>query len=48
MAIEEDDNFFSRWSRRKAQVRSGDPLPAEPAPPVPRVVAARCCARREY
>lgn len=38
MAIEDDDNFFSRWSRRKAQVRSGDPLPAEPAPPVPRVV----------
>jgi hypothetical protein len=31
----EDDNFFSRWSRRKAQVRSGDPLPAEP-PPVAR------------
>ena len=38
MAIEDDDNFFSRWSRRKAQVRSGDPLPAEPAPPVPHVV----------
>ena len=37
MAIEDDDNFFSRWSRRKAQVRSGDPLPAEPAPPAPRV-----------
>ncbi|WP_291008095.1 DUF3306 domain-containing protein [Hydrogenophaga sp.] len=37
MVIEDDDNFFSRWSRRKVQVRSGDPLPAEPAPPVPRV-----------
>ena len=37
MAIEDDDNFFSRWSRRKAQVRSGEPLPAEPAPLVPRV-----------
>jgi len=29
----EDDNFFSRWSRRKAQVRSGEPTPAEPPPP---------------
>ena len=37
MAIEDDDNFFSRWSGRKAQVRSGEPLPAEPAPLVPRV-----------
>jgi hypothetical protein len=37
MAIEDDDNFFSRWSRRKVQAGSGDPLPAEPAPPVPRV-----------
>ena len=37
MAIEDDDNFFSRWSRRKAQVRSGAPLPAEPAPPLARV-----------
>ena len=37
MAIEDDDKFFRRWSRRKAQVRSGEPLPAEPAPLVPRV-----------
>ncbi|MDP2418112.1 MAG: DUF3306 domain-containing protein [Hydrogenophaga sp.] len=33
----EEDNFFSRWSRRKAQVRTGQPLPEPPAPvrPVP-------------
>jgi len=29
----DDDNFFSRWSRRKAQVRTGQPLPPEPVPP---------------
>ena len=29
----DDDNFFSRWSRRKVQVRTGEPLPAEPPPP---------------
>lgn len=39
MAVE-DDNFFSRWSRRKVQVRTGQPLPvdvpaAPPAAPVP-------------
>ena len=34
----DDDNFFSRWSRRKAQVRTGQPLPAEPPAPVPPVV----------
>ncbi|MBU4519813.1 MAG: DUF3306 domain-containing protein [Gammaproteobacteria bacterium] len=34
----EDDNFFSRWSRRKVQVRTGQPLPAEP--PAPEPVAA--------
>jgi Protein of unknown function (DUF3306) len=34
MATNDDDNFFSRWSRRKVQVRTGEPLPAEPpAPP---------------
>ena len=27
-----DEGFFSRWSRRKTQVRSGEPAP-EPAPP---------------
>lgn len=31
----EDGNFFSRWSRRKVQVRSGEPLPPEPAAPRP-------------
>ena len=30
----DNDGFFSRWSRRKAQVRSGQPLPPEP-PPAP-------------
>ncbi len=30
----DDDNFFSRWSRRKVQVRTGEPLPPEPVPPV--------------
>lgn len=32
MAADEGDSFFSRWSRRKAQVRSGEPVP-EPVPP---------------
>jgi hypothetical protein len=38
----EGDNFFSRWSRRKVQVRSGEPLPAEPPAPLapPAVPAA--------
>lgn len=31
MAADEGDSFFSRWSRRKAQVRSGEPA-QEPAP----------------
>jgi len=35
MAADNDDNFFSRWSRRKVQVRQGS-VPAEPlSPPVP-------------
>lgn len=34
MATNDDDNFFSRWSRRKVQVRAGEPLPAEPPAPV--------------
>ncbi|MFW2357293.1 DUF3306 domain-containing protein [Hydrogenophaga sp.] len=34
MAANDDDNFFSRWSRRKVQVRTGEPLPPEPVPPV--------------
>jgi hypothetical protein len=36
----EDDNFFSRWSRRKVQVRTGQPLPAEPPAPEPVVAVA--------
>lgn len=32
MSADNNDSFFSRWSRRKAQVRSGEPVP-EPAPP---------------
>lgn len=35
MATDDDNNFFSRWSRRKVQVRTGEPLSAEP--PVPAV-----------
>jgi hypothetical protein len=30
MAAEDEGNFFSRWSRRKVQVRSGQPLPVDP------------------
>lgn len=37
----EDDNFFSRWSRRKAQVRSGEAPPDEPLPPAPAATVAR-------
>lgn len=36
----EDDNFFSRWSRRKVQVRSGESLPPEPAAPRPTATPA--------
>jgi len=32
MSADDGDSFFSRWSRRKAQVRSGE-LVQEPAPP---------------
>ncbi|MGI9216387.1 MAG: DUF3306 domain-containing protein [Hydrogenophaga sp.] len=38
MAADEGDSFFSRWSRRKAQVRSGEPVP-EPAPPAAALAA---------
>ena len=34
-----DDSFFSRWSRRKVQVRSGEPV-AEPVPAAPAVAVA--------
>lgn len=40
MAVE-DDNFFSRWSRRKVQVRSGEAPAAEPPPPAQAAVAPR-------
>ncbi len=39
-----DDNFFSRWSRRKVQVRTGEPLPPEPPPPVAVVAPAAVAA----
>lgn len=38
MSVSDDDSFFSRWSRRKAQVRSGEPV-AEPVPAAPAVAA---------
>ncbi|WP_439113881.1 DUF3306 domain-containing protein [Hydrogenophaga sp.] len=47
----EDDNFFSRWSRRKVQVRTGQPLAVEPpapaasAAPVPVPLAAGVSAK---
>ncbi len=43
MAADEEDNFFSRWSRRKVQERAGVALPPEApatAPVVPVVPAA--------
>jgi len=45
----DDDNFLSRWSRRKQQVRAGQPLPPEPvvdapAPPAAPVAAAAVAA----
>jgi hypothetical protein len=43
MAADEGDNFFSRWSRRKAQERAGVALPPEApatAPVAPAVPAA--------
>ena len=44
MATNDDDNFFSRWSRRKVQVRTGEPLPPEPPPPVAVVAPAAVVA----
>ena len=38
MSVSDDDSFFSRWSRRKVQVRSGEPV-TEPVPAAPAVVA---------
>jgi hypothetical protein len=31
--VSADDNFLSRWSRRKLQARQGEPAPEERAPP---------------
>jgi len=43
----DDNNFFSRWSRRKAQVRTGQALPAEPPLPAPPVLSPiHICRRR--
>jgi hypothetical protein len=39
-AADDSSNFFSRWSRRKVQVRSGEPLPPEPEPVKPAVPVA--------
>lgn len=39
MAAEDEGNFFSRWSRRKVQVRTGQPLPADPVVVAPATVA---------
>lgn len=47
MAANDDDNFFSRWSRRKVQVRTGEPLPPEPPPPVAVVAPAPVVAPAE-
>ncbi|MDP3348424.1 MAG: DUF3306 domain-containing protein [Hydrogenophaga sp.] len=44
MATNDDDNFFSRWSRRKVQVRTGEPLPPEPPAPVAVVVPSAVVA----
>ncbi len=44
MATNDDDNFFSRWSRRKVQVRTGEPLPPEPPAPVAVVMPAAVVA----
>lgn len=45
MAAEDDSNFFSRWSRRKVQVRTGEALPPEPpARPAAPVVAPAAAA----
>jgi len=37
--VSKDNNFFSRWSRRKVSAQAGEPLP-EPAPVSTPVVAA--------
>lgn len=38
--MSEQDGFLSRWSRRKAQVRSGEAVPEPPVPAAPAVAAA--------
>ncbi len=44
MADEDDSNFFSRWSRRKVKVRSGEALPPEPPVVQPAAPAAPVAA----
>jgi hypothetical protein len=39
-----EDNFFSRWSRRKVQAKSGAPLPPEPPAPAPMAARAPAAA----
>lgn len=39
-----EDNFFSRWSRRKVQAKTGEPLPADPPAPAPVVARAPAAA----
>ncbi len=39
-----EDNFFSRWSRRKVQAQAGEPLPADPPAPAPVVARAPAAA----
>lgn len=43
---EDEGGFFSRWSRRKAQVHQGEPVPAQ-APPAAAVVAGPASAAQE-
>jgi hypothetical protein len=40
MAMDSEDSFFSRWSRRKVQARVDTPEPAVMQPPAPMLVPA--------
>lgn len=44
MSTAGDDGFLSRWSRRKAQARTGEPLPEPAAPVAPSVPSAAAAA----